>query len=292
MEGFKALLDSLTPRTTQGGSESDLATALLSVVGGQAGNSPLAQFGGDAIRKQVQAGILAEVEKQFKDYLVKQGVGADALGNLSLKKLVQKGKEVTQKSDEELWGEVQKLMVEKGGLNDVVSGMLVGLLKQNVSMDTLRNLVSGDVSKQMLEDVLKGVNNNPKLANLVGDRPECLQMLSTYMQKGTLSVPDMLAAIQNCGPRADRGGDFSDSDGDYSDAWKTPQKRKKPIPGVAGRDEDEEEDEEDDEDEEDEEEEEEEDEEEDEEGSDSSEEDEQLEEEDDDDSESDEILGW
>jgi hypothetical protein len=289
MEGFKALLDSLTPKTTQGGSENDLAKALLSVVGGQAGNSPLAQFGGDAIRKQVQAGILAEVEKQFKDYLVKQGVGADALGNLSLKKLVEKGKEITQKSDDELWGEVQKLMIEKGGLNDVVSGMLVGLLKQNVSMDTVRNLVSGDVSKQLLEDVLKGVNNNPQLANLVGDRPECLQMLSTYMQKGTLSVPDMLAAIQHCGPRR---GDVSDSEGDYSDAWKAP-KRKKPIPGAAGRDEeeeDEEDEEDDDEDEEDDEEDEDEGEED--EGSDSSEDDEQVEEESEDESESDDILGW
>ena len=285
MEGFKALLDSMTPRTTQGGSENDLAKALLSVVGGQAGNSPLAQFGGDAIRNQVRAGILAEVEKQFKDYLVKQGVGADALGNLSLKKLVDKGKEITQKSDDELWGEVQKLMVEKGGLNDVVSGMLVGLLKQNVPMDTVRNLVSGDVSKQLLEDVLKGVNNNPQLANLVGDRPECLQMLSTYMQKGSLSVPDMLAAVQYCGPRKSRA-DVSDSDGEYSDAWKSPPKRKKPIPGVAGREEDEEDEEEDEEDEE----EDEEDEEEDEEGSDSSEDDEQFDEESED--ESDELLGW
>jgi hypothetical protein len=280
-ESLRQLLAGLSPKP--GSQQKDLMTTVAGAM--LSGN--MAQAGQKIVQDNIQRAALAELEKQFKARLVKDfSLKPELVNQLSLSNLLAKRDQVLGLSDEQLWGSLQKVMVENAGLDSEIAGMLVGLLQQNVSMDELKKLVSpnGGLPQAMFKEVLNGINNNPKLARLVGDHPECLQMLKSFQDQKTLSAQDMINALLECQKTKPRyqAGFESDSDG-YISAGKLRSRAQR-------HEEDDEDEDEEDEDEEDEEDEEEDEEEEDEEEEDEEEEDEEEEDEEDEDEEEDADL--
>jgi hypothetical protein len=232
-DGLRQLLAGLTPK--EGSQQKDLMTTVAGAM--LSGN--MAQAGQKIVQDNIQRAALSELEKQFKARLVKDfNIKPEIVNQLSLSNILAKRDQVLGLSDEQLWGSLQKVMVENAGLDSEISGMLVGLLQQNVSMDEIKKLLSpnGGLPQAMFKELLKSINNNPKLARLVGDHPECLQMLKSFQSKQTLSVQDMIQALLACQrrqPRFQTG--FPDSDG-YNSS---------PRRSVAGDESDEESDEQD-----------------------------------------------
>jgi hypothetical protein len=257
MAGFKELLEGLarsSQGSSQGGAEgpksTDLASSILASVSNRVGTNV-----GDSIQQAMLSQVQKQIETEFKNYLIGRGVSKNLLETFSFSQLLAKRKELGNKSDEELWAGVQNLMVAKGGMNEAVAGMLVGLLQQNVDMGTIKGLLGGTAMPQdVFKMVLSAIGNNPKNARMLADHQECIKLLLGSMQGEQITPDYVMKVVQECQKSKQSAKQYeTDSDGGMSDPmWPKAVGRRtvgaldqavRPYFGVGGRDDDEEEDE-------------------------------------------------
>jgi len=215
--------------------------------------------GGDAIKNTLKRAAMSEVEKEFKNFLLKKGVSSELLGSISLSDVLKKTNQLKNLSDDQIWGGLKKIMSEKAGLSPDVADMVIGVMKENgVSFEDLKGVL-GD--KGLREDTLKDALKflNPKAARLIAENPGCLRIFDLFKEKNELSMQDVLSVVAECqqAKEAWSAPEPSDSDGDYSDSYGRKGKGKSSDSDSDSEYKDEEEEEDDEEDEEDEDEEEE-----------------------------------